>query len=158
MFRVSIAPIIRSASNCNCSFWYRSYNVSEQQPSASVAYLGHAGGRLLFCILLHLVGSYKYRVTMHGTVNIKQKFSLVVSVRLSFHTEQGYCQRKDFRENLYLRSLWQFSTSFHFVKNWTKTIRTLQEDIHTYIHTYALVNFLNVYIHTYLIHTYIHML
>ena len=24
MFRVSIAPIIRSTSNCNCSFWYRS--------------------------------------------------------------------------------------------------------------------------------------
>ena len=25
MFQVSIAPIIRSTSNCNCSFWYRSY-------------------------------------------------------------------------------------------------------------------------------------
>ena len=24
VFRVSIAPIIRSTSNCNCSFWYRS--------------------------------------------------------------------------------------------------------------------------------------
>jgi len=24
MFRVSIAPIIRSISNCNCSFWHRS--------------------------------------------------------------------------------------------------------------------------------------
>ena len=24
MFLVSIAPIIRSTSNCNCSFWYRS--------------------------------------------------------------------------------------------------------------------------------------
>jgi len=24
MFRVSIAPIIRSTSNCDCSFWYRS--------------------------------------------------------------------------------------------------------------------------------------
>ena len=24
MFRMSIAPIIRSTSNCNCSFWYRS--------------------------------------------------------------------------------------------------------------------------------------
>ena len=23
MFRMSIAPIIRSTSNCNCSFWYR---------------------------------------------------------------------------------------------------------------------------------------
>jgi len=37
-FRVSIAPIIRSTSKCNCSFWYRSYHVSGQQPSASVAY------------------------------------------------------------------------------------------------------------------------
>jgi len=37
IFRVSIAPIIRGTSNCNCSFWYRSYHVSEQQPSASVA-------------------------------------------------------------------------------------------------------------------------
>ena len=37
MFRVSITPIIRSTSNCNCSFWYRSDHVSEQQPSASVA-------------------------------------------------------------------------------------------------------------------------
>ena len=37
MFRVSIVPIIRSTSNCNCSFWYRSYYVSEQQPSARVA-------------------------------------------------------------------------------------------------------------------------
>jgi len=36
MSRVSIASIIRSTSNCNCSFWYRSYHVSEQQPSASV--------------------------------------------------------------------------------------------------------------------------
>ena len=24
MFRVSIVPIIRSTSNCNCSYWYRS--------------------------------------------------------------------------------------------------------------------------------------
>ena len=39
MFRVSIAPIIRSTSNCNRSFWYRSYHVSDQQPSASVAYV-----------------------------------------------------------------------------------------------------------------------
>ena len=46
MFRVSIAPIIRSTSNCNCSFWYRSYHVSDQQFSTSVA-LGHAGGKLL---------------------------------------------------------------------------------------------------------------
>jgi hypothetical protein len=38
MFRVSIAPIIRSTSNCNCSFWYRTYHVSDQQPSANVAY------------------------------------------------------------------------------------------------------------------------
>ena len=30
-------PIIRRTSNCNCSFWYRSYHVSEQQLSASVA-------------------------------------------------------------------------------------------------------------------------
>jgi hypothetical protein len=37
MFRASIAPITRSTSNCNCSFWYRSYHVWEQQPSASVA-------------------------------------------------------------------------------------------------------------------------
>ena len=37
LFRVSIAPIIRSTSKCNCSFWYRSYHVSEEQPSASVA-------------------------------------------------------------------------------------------------------------------------
>ena len=37
MFRVSIAPIMRNTSNCNCSFWYRSNHVSEQQPSASVA-------------------------------------------------------------------------------------------------------------------------
>ena len=38
-FRVSIAPIIRSTSNCNCSFWYRSYHMSQQQPSASEAKL-----------------------------------------------------------------------------------------------------------------------
>ena len=35
--RLSIDPIIRSASNCNYSFWYRSYHVSGQRPSASVA-------------------------------------------------------------------------------------------------------------------------
>ena len=39
MFRVPIAPIIRSTSNCNYSFWYRSYHVSQQQPSASVAFV-----------------------------------------------------------------------------------------------------------------------
>ena len=33
MFRVSIAPIIRSTSNCNCNFWYRSYHVSGQRPA-----------------------------------------------------------------------------------------------------------------------------
>jgi len=33
-----IAPIFRSTKNCNCSFWYRSYNVSGQQASSSVAY------------------------------------------------------------------------------------------------------------------------
>jgi len=37
MFRVSIVPIIRSTSNCNCSLWHRSYHVSGQRPSASVA-------------------------------------------------------------------------------------------------------------------------
>ena len=37
MFRVSMVPIIRSTSNCNCSLWYRSNHVSEQQPSASLA-------------------------------------------------------------------------------------------------------------------------
>jgi len=26
MFRVSIAPIVGSTSNCTCSFWYRSYH------------------------------------------------------------------------------------------------------------------------------------
>ena len=30
MFRVSIAPIIRSISNCNCSFWYTSYHVYQK--------------------------------------------------------------------------------------------------------------------------------
>ena len=28
MFRTSIAPIIRSTKNCNCSLWYRSYYVT----------------------------------------------------------------------------------------------------------------------------------
>jgi len=37
MFRASIDPIIRSTSNCNYGFWYRSYHVSGQRPSASVA-------------------------------------------------------------------------------------------------------------------------
>ena len=36
VFRVSIAPIIRCTSNCNCSFWYRSYHVSQQQSSTHV--------------------------------------------------------------------------------------------------------------------------
>ena len=40
MFRVSIDTIIRSTSNCNYSFWYRSYHVSGQRPSASVDLLG----------------------------------------------------------------------------------------------------------------------
>ena len=70
MFRVSIAPIIRSTLDCNCSFWYRSYHVSEQQPSSNVASLGHVGGRLLHCYY-DFVGSYEYRVTMHGAMNIK---------------------------------------------------------------------------------------
>ena len=34
MFRASIAPIIRSTKNCNCSLWYRSYYVTVQRPSA----------------------------------------------------------------------------------------------------------------------------
>jgi len=33
----SIAPIIRSTEDGNCNFWYRSYHVSRQQPSSSVA-------------------------------------------------------------------------------------------------------------------------
>jgi len=40
MFRLSNDPIIRSTSNCNYCFWYKSYHVSGQQPSASVALLG----------------------------------------------------------------------------------------------------------------------
>jgi len=36
VFRVSIAPIIRSTSKCNCSFRYRSYHISDPQPSTSV--------------------------------------------------------------------------------------------------------------------------
>ena len=45
MFRVSIAPIIRSTSNCNCSFWYRSlYLCNNLRPAWP---LGYAGGRLL---------------------------------------------------------------------------------------------------------------
>ena len=31
MFRASIAPIIRSKRNCNCSLWYRSYYVTVQR-------------------------------------------------------------------------------------------------------------------------------
>ena len=38
MFRASMAPIIRSTKNCNCSLWYRSYYVTVQRPSSSVAY------------------------------------------------------------------------------------------------------------------------
>ena len=48
MLRVSIAPIIRSTSNCNCSFCYRSYcqinNLLPTWPNKDL--LGHAGGRL----------------------------------------------------------------------------------------------------------------
>ena len=40
MFRASIDPIIRSTSNCNYSFWYRSYHVSGQWPTSSMALLG----------------------------------------------------------------------------------------------------------------------
>ena len=38
VFRASIAPIIRSTKNCNCSLWYRSYYVTVQRPSSNVAY------------------------------------------------------------------------------------------------------------------------
>ena len=34
VFRMSIAPIIRSTSNCNCSFWYRSQYQSNNFPPA----------------------------------------------------------------------------------------------------------------------------
>ena len=37
MFRASIAPIIRSTKNCNCSLLYRSYYVTVQRPSSNVA-------------------------------------------------------------------------------------------------------------------------
>ena len=37
MFRASIASIIRSTQNCNCSLWYRSYYVTVQRPSSNVA-------------------------------------------------------------------------------------------------------------------------
>ena len=47
MFRVSIAPIIRSTKNCKLSFWYRSYHVSEQQPSSNVTKFAHVGAGLL---------------------------------------------------------------------------------------------------------------
>jgi len=40
MFRVSIAPIIRSTSNCNCSLWY-----SNKLPPTWP--IGHFRGRLL---------------------------------------------------------------------------------------------------------------
>ena len=40
MFRVSIAPIIRSTSNCNCSLWYS----NNLPPTWS---FGHVGRRLL---------------------------------------------------------------------------------------------------------------
>jgi len=40
IFRASNDPIIRSTSNCNCSFWYMSYHVSGQRPTSSVALLG----------------------------------------------------------------------------------------------------------------------
>ena len=37
MFWVSIAPIIRSTKNSNCSLWYSSYYETAQQPSSNVA-------------------------------------------------------------------------------------------------------------------------
>jgi len=43
MFWVSIAPIIRRTSNCNCSFWYRSYCQSNNLPPPTWP-IGHAGG------------------------------------------------------------------------------------------------------------------
>ena len=45
MFRVSIAPIIRSTSNCNCSLWYRSQYLSNNFPPTWPK--GHVGGKLL---------------------------------------------------------------------------------------------------------------
>ena len=51
MFRVSIAPIIRSTQNCNCSLWYRSYHVTVQRPSSNVAEC-HVGGRSLHCYVI----------------------------------------------------------------------------------------------------------
>jgi len=37
MFPASIAPIMRSTKNCNCSLWYRSYYATLQRPSSNVA-------------------------------------------------------------------------------------------------------------------------
>jgi len=37
VFRAFINPFVRNISNCNYSFWHRSYHVSGQRTSGSVA-------------------------------------------------------------------------------------------------------------------------
>ena len=69
MFWVSIAPIIRSTSKCNCSLWYRSL----QQPSSNVAKFGHVGGRLLlrYYDLYQRLQLQFYVLLMMGAMDIR---------------------------------------------------------------------------------------
>jgi len=46
MFRASIDPIIRSTSNCNYSFWYRTYHYQGNDLLSAWPF-GHAGRRSL---------------------------------------------------------------------------------------------------------------
>jgi len=57
MFRVSIAPIVRSTRNCSCSLWYRSY---------------YLGNKLLQT--WHLVGSLQPRCQRNFNINLHYLF------------------------------------------------------------------------------------
>ena len=94
IFRVSIAPIIRSKSNCKCSFWYRSYHVSEQQPSARVAYLHTVASRWILLIQSYDARKHEYKIhpllifTVYLPV-ISRTFR-ILSLSLSWTTAKKY--------------------------------------------------------------------
>ena len=62
MFRVSIAPIIRSRSNCNCSFWYRSQCQSNNLPPVWPRWRKVVASRWILLIYCHDARNHKKKI------------------------------------------------------------------------------------------------
>ena len=120
MFRASIAPIIRSTQNCNCSLWYRSYYLGSKLlqtwPSKSSTCFGRPS-RPSSAVHKTVVAASGTDRTKWGASFFKRDhlwFKLTIHYRLSFRAVE---MTANCRMKLY-KARWVWNTPY--LKTWRK--------------------------------------